>query len=430
MKTRVEPLMRQQRQGATVSSANLPTGILKTLAIAPKNERNIGDRTSPTLLQNTGGYYRPELDALRFGAFLCVFLTHGFPRPSSFHLEPSATRWLLALKHAGDYGVSLFFILSSYLIMELLRRELRQTSTIHLLSFYMRRLLRIWPLYFTIITLYCVAGIFRQPFRMEHGRTIANLLLIGNWYIFLHPSIATPLRHLWSISVEEQFYVLWPSFFKVAKIKGIAILSIFLILLSICTIASLTAHGGDVAVKAWLNSFVEFQFFAIGCLISILLRRNVPNIRRGYRIVLVTAGATMWLLSSYVFHIEQSNIPHSIQSMITGYEVAALGSTLIFVGVLGINSEHIHSPLRYLGKISYGLYVFHETGLLIGANMLKIAEKLQIVPPSLWRGYGFLFTRVSALCVTTLLAALSYRFLETPFLGLKKKFTIIRSREV
>lgn len=413
-----------------MSSANLPTLIPRTSGIAPKKKRDIGNHTFPGSLQNTGGFYRPELDALRFGAFLCVFLTHGFPRPSSFHVGPGATRWLLALKNAGDYGVSLFFILSSYLIMELLCRELRRTSTVHLVSFYMRRILRIWPLYFIIISLYCVVGIFRPPFRMEHGRTIANLFLIGNWYIFFHPSIATPLRHLWSISVEEQFYVLWPSFFKIARIKGIAVLSMLLISLSICTIASLTAQGGDVAVRVWLNSFVEFQFFAIGSLISILLRGNVPRIRTKYRIVLVTVGVAMWLLSSYVFHIKQSNISHSIQSMITGYEVAALGSTLIFVGVLGMNSKYIHSSLKYLGKISYGLYVFHETGLLIGANMLKVAEKLQMVPPSLWRGCDFLFTRVSALCVTILLAALSYRFLETPFLDLKKKFTIIRSREV
>ena len=98
----------------------------------------------PQQASSTGkNFYRPELDALRFLAFLLVFFDHG---SGSFH-SALATK----IGEASRCGLQLFFILSAYLISELLLREREKTGTVHILSFFVRRVLRIWPLYFLFI---------------------------------------------------------------------------------------------------------------------------------------------------------------------------------------------------------------------------------------------------------------------------------------
>lgn len=110
-------------------------------------------------------FYRPELDAVRFFAFFSVFL---------FHASNFATRFTTAqeaLGYSGKFGVCLFFVLSSYLIAELLIRERDQTGTVHIGSFYMRRILRIWPLYFGFIALCIVIGLCMQSGACPAGQS-------------------------------------------------------------------------------------------------------------------------------------------------------------------------------------------------------------------------------------------------------------------
>jgi peptidoglycan/LPS O-acetylase OafA/YrhL len=392
-------------------------------------ERQQADHVSKVGKAAGDRFYRPELDVLRFAAFLCVFACHSIPAVSSDH--GSAGKWLMALKDAGNFGVCIFFLLSSYLITELLRREILKTAGIHLKSFYVRRILRIWPLYFTILIAYLVLGKLHPSLAMESGRTVANLLLVGNWYIFFHPFITSPLRALWSISVEEQFYLAWPTIAKLGGLKGIAILSGVLILLSMLTIGEVSARRFDPSVTVWVNSFVQFQFFSLGALVAFYLSGGAPRLGRFSRCVLLASGPACWLLASGLFEIKRSNVTRSPLSMIAGYEVAAIGTVLIFIAVLGMESKVLPKSFIYLGKISYGLYVFHETGFLVADNVEKIVYKLSanshiVLPKALL----FMANKTVALAATIALAMVSYRFLETPFLNLKRRFTSIRSRSV
>src|SRR5262245_32552606 len=90
-------------------------------------------------------YYRPELDVLRLIAFLIVFIVH---RMDFLRIDPAQHFWLYNLCLLGDFGVPVFFLLSAFLITELLFRESDRLGAIHIKAFYMRRILRIWPLYF------------------------------------------------------------------------------------------------------------------------------------------------------------------------------------------------------------------------------------------------------------------------------------------
>jgi peptidoglycan/LPS O-acetylase OafA/YrhL len=106
--------------------------------------------------RNTATFYRPELDILRFIAFLAVFTSHAVDYPLSFllqhHVPLFAASSLLAIAHGGPYGVDVFFVLSAYLITELLLREKRATGGLRVPAFYVRRALRIWPVYFLVST--------------------------------------------------------------------------------------------------------------------------------------------------------------------------------------------------------------------------------------------------------------------------------------
>ena len=125
-------------------------------------------------------FYRPELDALRFFAFLAVYVCHSIPNSSvgeSAYTEGAGwVRLLAVIKDAGNFGVCLFFMLSAFLITELLRRELEAYRRIHVGAFYLRRVLRIWPLYFGVTIAYVLGGHYFPAMRMEPSRAIRRFL--------------------------------------------------------------------------------------------------------------------------------------------------------------------------------------------------------------------------------------------------------------
>ena len=175
---------------------------------------------------HTGRFYRPELDVLRCLAFFLVFSSHVLPFPHS----ASAFTFLSAIQEGVSGGVPLFFILTSFLITELLLREQDATGTIHIQAFYVRRILRIWPLYFLVLGLavalphlvhsFDPIGIYVAPF----------VLLAGNWVIVHHGWFHNPLlTPLWSTPVQEQFYLVWPLLVFWWGRRGIVILSAILL---------------------------------------------------------------------------------------------------------------------------------------------------------------------------------------------------------
>jgi len=113
------------------------------------------------------------------------------------------------------FAVSLFFVLSGYLITTLLAMEKENTGRVHLRAFYQRRVARIWPLYYGFTLAVLVIGVF-VPRLLPSARALAAYTFFsGNWYlVFSHSNLAGGLGILWSINIEEQFYLLWPLLIK------------------------------------------------------------------------------------------------------------------------------------------------------------------------------------------------------------------------
>jgi peptidoglycan/LPS O-acetylase OafA/YrhL len=367
-------------------------------------------------------FYRPELDVLRFFAFFVVFTHHALPP-----LEPSRHSGVMRLlelginivRGAGGFGMCLFFLLSAYLITELLQKERQRTGTIHVSSFYVRRILRIWPLYFGFLLAIAAVGVIYPPFRLEKGRIVAFLLLAANWYSGAFGYGASAVAPLWSISLEEQFYLLWPFVSKAGGRKGIGIACAVLFPLSFVTIYELV-RSGATDVTIWVNSFVQFQFFALGALFALTLRGRAPRISTINRVTLFFGGIVCWLIGAAA-----TLLNHLPAVVICSFGFAAAGCACIFASFLGSPALSRANGLVYLGKISYGLYVFHILSIsVVGAVVLQVDHA-----EGEWTHWANTVAVFGVgLGLTILLASISYRFFEHPFLRLKERFTFIRSR--
>src|SRR5271168_969519 len=218
-------------------------------------------------------FYRPGLDILRALAFLLVFVAHGL---AGYIDKPTQTG---AIARAGEFGVCIFFFLSSYLITELLLREKRDTNTVLIRAFYARRILRIWPLYFAMIAVGCFYGLFSPTHTVSLAWGAALLLLFTNWYTAGHGYPPGFLFPLWSISLEEQFYLVWPCIVKYLSPGSLLGISTVLMTAAYLTLARLLHQGQILDPGIWVNSLVQFQFFALGTMTAIVLRGRVPNLR-------------------------------------------------------------------------------------------------------------------------------------------------------
>ena len=362
-------------------------------------------------VQSPGAFYRPELDALRFFAFFLVFLYH-----FSFGI-PSQGFWMQSITYIGAFGMCLFFLLSSYLITELLQRERARTGEIHLRAFYIRRILRIWPLYFVVLLANALIGKFFIPsWAISRGAVLSFLLLAGNWYI-LQGAFTAPVFVLWSISVEEQFYLVWPRLMIFGD-RALQVAAVTVIPLSYFLIVHLVGQGVAYP-QIWWNSGVQFQFFGIGALLA-FNDRLTPHLSGNGRSALFIAALCIWIVGGCLNHWNELGF-HPAVSLSLSYVAAAIGSILIFYSVIGLRADLVPQWLIFLGKRSYGLYVFHQF-CLSGVKVL-IFHRLS-TPVSLLGSF------VLGLTLTVGCAALSYEYLEKPFLRLKGRFEFVKSRPV
>ena len=369
--------------------------------------------------KTTSRFYRPELDVLRCLAFFMVFSSHVLPFPH----DAVGFHWIYAIQEGVSGGVPLFFILTSFLITELLLREQETTGTVHVGAFYMRRILRIWPLYFLALLLAILLPHFVHEFDYV-GKYIAPfLLLTGNWVIILHGWFHNPmLTPLWSTPVQEQFYLLWPLIVVRWGKRGILWSLAFVLPLAWGMDYLLPAFvRGARSPDIWCNSVSQFQFFALGSGLALLMHRRPLRLSFGMRALLFAAAVGAFFISGTPCHFINDFMPSTPMLTLAGYLAIDVGCVLICLAFLGATMPKWSRPLVYLGKISFGLYIFHYTILAIVAAVVKHKLHLGGVPQI---AVTYLLTWVIAVGV----AALSYRYYEMPFLKLKSRFTFIRSR--
>lgn len=290
-------------------------------------------------------YYRPELDVVRFLAFLLVFFHHNLPVGNDQHFAHFPTGFsslLTAFHYACSFGLSLFFTLSAFLICELLLRERAIIGTVAVKQFYVRRILRIWPLYFFALAIGTII-IFLPGGNHE---VLIGLgwyaVFLGSWFTVFHGWLANPVHPLWSISVEEQFYILAPWSVKYLSRALLYQFCVVILFVSNAWLYYLGSHNvGDTRI--WTDTFVQFECFAAGILLCLILNGKTPKFAIWKRLILLVSWWFCWMYACYGLHA-RFNTESATESpgswpLIGGYALASLGSVFLLLAFLGLKPK-------------------------------------------------------------------------------------------
>jgi peptidoglycan/LPS O-acetylase OafA/YrhL len=370
-------------------------------------------------------FYLPGLDIVRCLGFFTVFIIHAFrAKFVDYQALPAPFAELIpAVLDAGKYSIDMFFVSSSYLITELLLREHDATGSVDAKAFYLRRMLRIFPLYYVfVIFAIFIYPLFVADAAVSYRHSLGLLTYTFNWVVSFWGNPARSFfSHLWSVSVEEQFYLAYPFIVRLIGVKNLKAVAVTA--LCIATISRLVIIKTDLFVGAeqamWVSTLTRLDPLAAGILLAVFLReKKITLLTGGFHklAVILLSITTLAVLSTY-FSVE-SNIYYALLI----YPAAALASVMIIWAASSTNSDFSKfSVLIYLGKISYGLYIFHLAGLAIARNLLGSTLK---------NNSSAVSVALLGFVLTCILGMTSYHLLEKPFLKLKKKFTYVPSRPV
>ena len=343
-----------------------------------------------TLEEVMGRRHLPALDGLRWVAVLVVMVYH-----FGWKAVP------------GDLGVSGFFVLSGFLITWLLLREHERTGTISLRDFYVRRTLRIFPAYYAFVAICVGLDLLRGDERVQPV-ILPALTYTVNYYNALHGHPTNSMTHAWSLAVEEQFYLLWPFLFMLAirfGRRGVARVLVGAVVAVLAWRAWLFL-GNSVGDAYVYNAFdTRFDNLAVGCLLAVVL--TAPALVR--RLGALPSPAWAPLVTVALLVTSRSLISDRWHYS-AGFTVDALLVAVLIIQLLTLHEHPAwrwldHPTVKYLGLLSYPLYLYHGYGISIGRR-LPLAEPLQLA---------------ASIGLSVAIAAGSYHLLEQRFLRLKDR---------
>ncbi|NBG65373.1 acyltransferase family protein [Acidiluteibacter ferrifornacis] len=358
--------------------------------------------------------YFKGLNGIRAIAAVSVLLSHITLALSNFGLKSN----LLGYTDTGEtktldlagYGVTIFFVLSGFLITYLLLVEKEQTSTVSIKKFYWRRLLRIWPLYFSYLFLsLCIAIYF--DISVNSSSVFYYIIFSANVPFILGTSLPF-LSHYWSLAVEEQFYIFWP-FFSLFRVKVMLMLSVIIIIILIWTKGFLHIYHPNSLLETIIH-VSRFHCILIGAVAAMLY-----FLKHKLFILLTTSKLSQLLTWMWLIFIALNK-----------FHIASfLDNELVSIfAVLLIMSQICEAPLlsmenrlfNFLGTISFGLYVYHPLLIYLLSKVLIVSNSESV----LWTIIVYLLCTL----LTIIVAQISFKYLEQPFLKYKKKkYTIVGS---
>lgn len=395
--------------------------------------------------------YFPGLNGLRFFAAIAVVLTHlelikkllghgerlwvnDEERLSSTAMAGilnGEIRWPTPfISNAGPLGVVFFFVLSGFLITYLLLEEKRISSTIAIKKFYVRRILRIWPLYYFIVFL----GFFVLPHISFFDIPKQEVFFLQTFwpqlicFLFLLPNLAFAMYQVavpnigqsWSIGVEEQFYIIWPLIMKFAT-NLLRIMIVFTI--SLVAFKILLSMVPD-STYPWIGTLKRFLAMSkiecmslggIGAYLVFHKKEKIMNLCF-HPLIQIAAFISIPLIILFA-PLQLKNGIHLLYSF----------SFLIIIMNVSFNKKSFvrfeNSVLDFLGKISYGIYMYH---IICITFTLHVMDKVLSLPQNMSWSQNLLYY-LSSIVLTILVSALSYRYLERVFIRKKKNYTTVIS---
>ncbi|MGI8992263.1 MAG: acyltransferase family protein [Bryobacteraceae bacterium] len=311
----------------------------------------------------------------------------------------------------GGTGVLIFFVISGFLITWLLLKENSRKGSVSLRRFYARRTLRIFPAFYVYaaITLALLIGLHKH---VDWPQTVAALLYYANYYQAIHGDPGTAFSHTWSLGIEEQFYLCWPALFYLLRNRPNTLMRV----------------TGSVIAAVWIYRFIlKFVFHVwqgyfyeafdtrmdhllIGCLLAMLLFYSRGH--RGWLLIcgrpIVTAVTVALLVVSVLAELRWTDLYRDTWGFIANPLLCALLiPQLISLRALAFVGWLDWGPVKYLGSISYSLYLYQQL-------LLEPVQKALKMAPRIVQSAG-------SIAVLIVVASASYWIVEKPFLRIKKR---------
>ena len=350
---------------------------------------------------------RPALDGVRGCAILAVMAQHA------------------ALVRGGFFGVDVFFVLSGFLITALLLQEWDATGAVSLPRFYLRRVLRLLP---ALCAFLLVSWLFARMVcgpadeKLTRRGCVLVLLYAYNWEMALHPKNYTLLPHAWSLSVEEQFYLVWPVVLF-CLLRG-RVRRRWIVGLVLAGIAAVSIerrgllHRGAPPNRFYFGTDTRLDGLLLGCLLALLaawdLLPRTERARRGLRVAGLVAAVALFAH----FACGRLNV-YGLTSgfLVVGGCTAVLMASLLCQPPPLLNWLLERPLLRWIGRISYSLYLWH---VLAYWHLAPLVERF-LSARGLLHAYSHTLRILLAVMGSLILASLSYYLIERPFLALKHK---------
>jgi peptidoglycan/LPS O-acetylase OafA/YrhL len=369
------------------------------------------------------GAHLPALDGLRGVAILLVLAIHFTVMRPLGRMDAV----VFSLARTGWAGVDLFFVLSGFLITGILYESRSRPHSLR--TFYARRFLRIFPLYYGFLLVLFALGPLVAPesdwldtvgrSQIWHWAYLSNVLAaLEGWDSVPH------LGHLWSLAIEEQFYLLWPlAVLTLSRRRLIQLCGGLLVVSFVARVTLLASGASPIAVYAL--TFTRWDGLAVGALVALLGRGTVRS-RQMLRWSGPVAGVGTLALAAMVW-AEPYRSHYGLAMQVVGYPVLAFVFGALLVRVLaapataGLGRMMRRPSLRFMGRYSYGIYIVHAP--LAGWLMSRGVSPALL--PRLWGSAipGQIIFWVAATAVTVGVAVPVWHLWERPFLSLKRHFT-------
>jgi peptidoglycan/LPS O-acetylase OafA/YrhL len=365
-----------------------------------------------------------SLDGVRGVAISIVLLFHLLA--SSPQTNSRALDFVVRALGAGWVGVDLFFALSGFLITGILFDTL-QTSH-YFKNFYARRFLRIFPLYYGVLL---VLLILFYPAHFDQGRPFlllfAYLQNTPPWFRCSPTTVVQLTGHLWSLAVEEQFYLVWPVLvFLIRDRRKLLWTAAGLALMAPATRFLLLAHGASFK-ETYEMTLCRADSLLAGAWLALAVRGNLREVvlrcaKPVFALSLLLCGIIAWRTGNFDWKLN-----HSVNSY--GYSVIAMASISLIAMALRPDSTTARlmriNVLRFLGKYSYGIYVYHQIVFMTAGVLVERFLHGFIHSKPLYHAVLL----VIILLITIPLAVLSFHLYEQPFLKLKRYFNYPSNKE-
>ncbi len=345
--------------------------------------------------------YTQSFDGLRCIAVLCVLLTHASP----------------GFLKGGWIGVDLFFVLSGYLITSLLQNECYASGNISFAKFYARRALRLFPPLLICVTMANVLWRYTPHYYVGANQLLATSAGLFYFANLVPWRVLGLLQHLWSLSVEEHFYLVWPIIVSAFLFQTPSRSRVFFLTLTVFFIGAFRIFVfhfkltyGLFVIDSYTFTLCRMDAILMGALLAIVLSHSNVKSRKNANLHWFL-GVLLCLLATVVLFVHQSNIYWRNGGFIF--------TNLLCLFVVAIAAKHPNQPLlctnilRWIGRRSYGIYLYHFP-IFIALEVLRREHS----------AVNYLLVTVLRFAMTIFAAEVSYRFIELPILRYKKRYQV------